>query len=114
MTMAAPTLRMRWQNADPLLLIATLGLTALGVLLVTSATWKYPEQPSLTNNPWFMKQFAFAVMGVFIMAFCASIQPAVMRVLAYPAYAGCLIALGVVLVVGHGANEFEQEAHMRT
>ncbi len=106
MTVAVPSLRLRWQQADPLLLLATLGLTGLGVLLVTSATWKYPDQPSLSTNPWFIKQFAFAVIGLAVMAGCAAAQPAMLRVLAYPAYGLSLLGLVVVLIVGHGANEY--------
>jgi rod shape determining protein RodA len=106
MSIGGPGLRLRWQQADRFLLLATLGLTALGVLLVTSATWKYPDQPSLMNNPWFIKQFAFALLGVAIMTFCAAMQPAVVCVLAYPVYALCLLGLVVVLVLGHGATDY--------
>ena len=106
MTVVVPTLRLRWRLADPLLLLATLGLTALGVLLVTSATWKYPDQPGLVTNPWFLKQSVFAILGLLIMAACAMMQPAVLRVLAYPIYGLTLLGLIVVIIVGHGAHEF--------
>jgi rod shape determining protein RodA len=106
MTMAPSGQRLRWQQADPFLLAATVGLTGLGVVLVMSATWKYPDQPSITGNPWLVKQFAFAIIGLAAMVACAAVQPALLRALAYPVYAASLVALGLVLVLGHGMEEY--------
>jgi rod shape determining protein RodA len=106
MTVAPTSVRLRWQQADPLLLLAAIGLTGLGVVLVMSATWKYPDQPSFMGNPWIVKQSAFAIVGVAAMVACAAVPPALLRALAYPVYGASLVALGVVLVLGHGKEAY--------
>src|SRR5688572_5926067 len=106
MSIRAPAQRLRWQHSDPWLLLATLAITGLGIALVTSATWKYPDQPSLAANSWFLKQAAFAAIGLVAMVACAAMRPGVLRMLAYPLYAGSLVFLVVVLLRGHGLQEF--------
>jgi rod shape determining protein RodA len=100
--MAGPRLR----QADPIITIAAIGLTALGVLLVTSATWQYFEDPSLIGNTWFVKQILFAVVGLALMIACAFIHPKVLHALAYPIYGLSLLGLVAVLFLGHGSAEY--------
>lgn len=106
MTMRPPGRHLRWQQADPFLLLAALGLTGLGVVLVTSATWKYPDHPSLVGNPWFLKQLLFAIVGSGAMVACAMVPPSVLRTLSLPLYAVSLGSLAAVLVFGHGMDEY--------
>jgi len=96
----------RWRQADPLIGISALGLTGLGVLLVTSATWQYFEAPTLVGNTWFVKQVLFAVVGLALMIACAIIHPRVFHALAYPIYGLSLLGLTAVLFLGQGSAEY--------
>jgi rod shape determining protein RodA len=96
----------RWRQADPILAIAALGLTGLGILLITSATWQYFEDPNLGANTWFVKQVLFAVVGVALMVGCAGLDPRVLYALAYPIYGLSLVGLAAVLLLGHGSADY--------
>jgi rod shape determining protein RodA len=100
------TAPLRWQQADPLLVLAALGLSAYGILLVTSATWQYYDQPSLFGNAWFIKQALFTVVGFAAMVMCATIHPRSLRTFAYPIYVAALAPLVLVLFVGHGSEDY--------
>jgi len=96
----------RWRQLDVLQILAALGLTCLGVILVTSATWQYFDHPTLLRNTWFLKQVLAVVVGWVLMIGCASMHPRLVRALAAPIYVLSLGALGVVLLIGRGAAEF--------
>jgi rod shape determining protein RodA len=100
------TAPLRWQQADPVLVLAALGLSAYGILLVTSATWQYYDQPSLLGNSWFIKQALFSVVGFAAMVLCAMLHPRTLRTFAYPAYALALLPLVAVLFFGHGSEDY--------
>src|SRR5437899_3269400 len=99
-------LRLRWQQADPLLLASTLALIGYGVVLVMSASWHYANQPGLLNNSLLLKQMAFAVVGCVAMGICATLQPRLLWSFAYIFYAGSLIGLIAVLALGHGSADY--------
>lgn len=96
----------RWRQADPVLIAAAVSLTAYGIVLVTSATWQYIDQPSLLANTWFLKQVGFAVVGIILMVACASVHPRVVSTFAYIFYVGSLLALATVLMLGHGSADY--------
>lgn len=96
----------RWRQMDALLLAAALGLTALGIILVTSATWHYYDQPTLLANTWFTKQLLFAVLGFGLLMGCAYVHPQLVRTLAFPLYGLSIVGLAVVLFVGDGSAEY--------
>ena len=96
----------RWRQADPILMIAAVGLTGLGILLVTSATWQYFEDPTLVRNTWFVKQVLFSVVGLTLMVGCATLHPRLLHAVAYPIYGLSLLGLGAVLFVGHGSADY--------
>lgn len=96
----------RWRQADMVLVVASVGLVALGAALVTSATWRYYDQPSLLGNTWFLKQLAFAFVGLVAMGICAAVHPRVIRAFAYGLYAVSLMALIAVLLLGRGSAEY--------
>ncbi|MPZ13461.1 MAG: rod shape-determining protein RodA [Chloroflexi bacterium] len=96
----------RWRRGDPLLLLSTAGLTMLGLVLVTSATWQYIEPPTLLGNTWFLKQLLFSIVGVVAMVVAACIHPRTIRAFAYPIYGGAVVALVAVLLLGHGSEEY--------
>lgn len=96
----------RWRQVDALLLAAALGLTVLGIILVTSATWHYYDQPSLLANTWFGKQLLFAVLGFGLLIGCAYVHPRVVWALAFPLYGLSIVGLAAVLFVGDGSGEY--------
>ncbi len=96
----------RWRQGDPILAIAALGLTGLGILLITSATWQYFEDPTLAANTWFIKQVLFAIAGVIAMVVCAAMNPKLLYALAYPIYGLSLLGLVAVLFLGHGSADY--------
>ncbi|MBM2809394.1 MAG: rod shape-determining protein RodA [Chloroflexi bacterium] len=96
----------RWRQVDPVLIAAAVSLTFYGIVLVTSATWQYIDQPSLLTNTWFLKQVGFAIVGILLMVACASVHPRVVSTFAYIFYAGSLLALATVLVLGHGSADY--------
>lgn len=100
------TATIRWQQADPFLVLAALGLSVYGIVLVTSATWQYYDQPSLLGNSWFLKQALFTAVGFFAMMVCATLHPRTIRALAYPVYAAALVPLVAVLFLGHGSEDY--------
>ncbi|MEA2642247.1 MAG: rod shape determining protein RodA [Chloroflexota bacterium] len=102
--MAAPELR--WRQFDFLQALGALVLTAFGVLLVTSATWQYFDHPTLLGNTWFLKQALAASVGWILMIALSCVHPRMIKALAFPIYGASLAALGVVLVVGRGAEDY--------
>jgi len=96
----------RWRQGDPIITISALGLTALGILLITSATWQYFEDPTLGGNTWFVKQVLFAVVGIALMIGCAALHPKVLHAMAYPIYGLSLLGLAAVLFLGHGSADY--------
>src|SRR5581483_11802501 len=96
----------RWRQIDPVLLLATMGLTVFGVLLVASATRQYYDPPRLVGNSWFMKELVFAVLGIVGMVGCACIPPRALRTLAFPLYGISVVALAAVLGLGHGLRDY--------
>ena len=102
-------LGIRWQQLDFLLIGAGIVLTMLGVVLITSATWRYFEPPSLLSNTWFMKQSALALVGLVALFGAAAVHPRVLRSLAYPIYGVALASLVVVLFVGRGGAAYGAE-----
>jgi len=96
----------RWRQADPLLLLAAVALTGLGIVLVTSATWQYFERPNLLGNTWFLKQTLFALIGFAALVGCALIHPRLIWTWAYAIYGVSCLGLIAVLLLGHGSDEY--------
>jgi rod shape determining protein RodA len=96
----------RWRQGDPIIVISAVGLTALGILLITSATWQYFEDPTLVGNTWFIKQVLFAVVGIALMIGCTTLHPKVLYAMAYPIYGLSILGLAAVLFLGHGSADY--------
>lgn len=88
------------RQSDVLLLVVALALASLGLMLVTSATWHYNENPTLISNMWTLRHVLFVVMGILAMVGIASIPPRVLQGLAYAAYVVSLLALVAVALLG--------------
>lgn len=102
-------LGIRWQQADFLLIATAVVLTGLGIVLITSATWRFFEPASLLSNTWFLKQSALAVAGLLTLLGVAAIHPRVLRSFAYPIYGVAIACLGVVLLAGRAGATYGAE-----
>ncbi|MBI4213772.1 MAG: rod shape-determining protein RodA [Chloroflexi bacterium] len=94
-----------WKQSDPLLFIAALALGGLGLTLVTSATWRYMDSPSLLEDVWTVRHLAFLGVGILGMIGFASLPPRVYEALAYPVYAFSLATLVAVAILGKASAE---------
>lgn len=99
-----------WRQVDYPLLLTTLLLVVYGVLLIHSATchplcgsWSPPTSWLLSSLA--LRQAAFALVGVGLMALVALVDYRTYRVLAYTLWVLMLVMLVAVLVVGRGAEE---------
>lgn len=99
-------MKVRWRQLDLRLLGATIGLVALGLALVASATWHYSDHPGLIGNTWLAKHVAFVVIGFGACVLCLGIDPRVFRATAFGIYGFSLLTLAAVLVLGHGSAEY--------
>lgn len=87
---------------DYMLLITVLILLALGVVMVLSAS--APSSLSVTGSSYtyFLKQFAFAVIGIFLMLFISKIDYRFYKKYYWAIYAISVIILLLVLIPGLG------------
>lgn len=103
-----PTRRERddpwWLALDPPLLVATVGITALGLVLVYSATRGPAGDLVPPDRSFLERQAFFAVAGTVLAGVTALIPPARLRALVPAAYLGTVLALLGVLVVGREIN----------
>ena len=93
------------RQSDPLLFVSALSLGILGLVLVTSATWHYNENPTLVTNAWAIRHFLFLIVGIAAMLSIASLPPRILQGLAYAAYATSLLALVAVALLGKQSAE---------
>lgn len=97
----------RW---DYPLLLTTLGLTAFGLVMVFSASYATAQEWTGTDL-WFFatRQALWALFGMVGLAVAALLPLRVVRTLAPWVFAGCLILLALVFIVGverHGARRW--------
>ena len=102
-----------FRQSDPLLFVSALGLGILGLVLVTSATWHYTENPTLVTNVWTIRHLLFLIVGIAAMMSVASLPPRILRGLAYAAYAASLLALVAVALLGKQSAEHGAYAQRR-
>jgi rod shape determining protein RodA len=93
------------RRVDLALIVATLILTATGLVMVYSASREiYPLEPS-----YFLKrQIVYAVVGVVAMVVCAVIDYRRLEDVAYYFYGAMVLALVVVIGIGRSANGSER------
>lgn len=95
-----------WRQSDPLLFLAVLALGGLGLLVVTSASWHYPERPGILSNVWSARHALFLALGLVAMVGCTSIRPRVLQALAWGGYGFALLVLVGVALVGKENPEY--------
>jgi rod shape determining protein RodA len=107
-TAATPTIRgdrvSIWRQLDPVLLLTALAITAVGVLVVFSAT----RGPGIGGEPprtdFLERQTVFAIGGIGLMLIVMAIDFRRIREFVPVLYAGLLGVLGLVLVAGVEVN----------
>ena len=86
---------LNWRNFDPLLLVSTVILVAIGVAMVYSATIGMEALANLARQ-----QATYALVGLMLMALLALVDYRVLEHLRWPIYAMALALLVGVLVKG--------------
>jgi rod shape determining protein RodA len=92
------------RQLDWILILATLGLTGLGTVLVWAAT--APELSSIGANPhsYLDKQIIWGALGVIALFAVSALDYRRLRALTPVVYVGALLLLGAVLAVGATVN----------
>lgn len=88
-----------WKNFDILLLLLTIGITALGVALIYSASFSAEAAEPLRERNFF-RQALFCLSGLLILLLAASIDYHLLEHVHWLIYAATLGILGLVVVVG--------------
>ncbi len=87
---------------DWTLFTMALGLAALGLLSVLSATWGGPHQHGL--DPLVVRQLVWIGVGTALMAAAAVFDYRALATYAYPLYAATVVLLGAVMAAGHATG----------
>ncbi len=95
-----------WRRLDPWLLLLALALVGYGLLLVHSATYWQGEGPPGQPSPWALRQAGYAAFGFAALFTLAFIDYRWYRRLAYPLYGASVALLALLLVFGHGHEEY--------
>ena len=93
-----------WLLVDPFLILSALAVTAMGSVLVYSATRGVVGDFTEPNTGFLERQVLFIVMGVVVGASAAFVRPRLMRRLYPLAFAAMVAALWLVLQVGVEVN----------
>ena len=94
-----------WLLIDPLLMLTSVALGAMGVVLVYSATRGSPTALIPPDRSFMERQALFLVAGIGVGLVAAFVDVKRLRSLAPISYAGLLLTLSVVLVVGVEVNQ---------
>lgn len=89
-----------WRNFDFQLLGIPAGLVTFGVFVLFAIS-RWPTSGVTISTP--VHQALYACMGLALMLFLTNFDYRLLRPLAYPLFAGSLMLLAVVLVLGHSA-----------
>src|SRR5581483_846016 len=95
-----------WRRFDPLLVLVPFLLVMYGLALIHSATCKPDCLRWFPPSSWAIRQAIYAVVGLVAMGLIACADYRLARALAYSAYAAALGLLGLVLVIGRGAETY--------
>src|SRR5581483_6328880 len=95
-----------WRRLDPWLLLLALALVAYGLVLVHSATYLPAEDGQFRPSAWALRQGLYAALGLVALLVLAFTDYRWYHTLAYPAYAAAMVLLALLLVFGHGQEEY--------
>lgn len=102
-----------WRHFDPLLLIAMLLLVGFGLAMINSATF---ERTGAQIDPLVYRQALYGVLGLVIFVILSGLDYHVFASFAWPAYAGSVALLLLVLGAGrvlHGSQRWIQLGPMQ-
>ena len=109
--LAGEAVRQKWSGAyaptrhlDPLLILAVLGLSGFGMLMIYSATFFRLSEQGLDTLFYVNRQLVSLGIGIFGMAAITLFDYRAYRAWSLPMYAGSLLLLLVVLVAGVEIN----------
>lgn len=89
-----------WFVLDPVLIITVLLITAMGAVLVFSATRGSATPLEAPDYSLLERQVAFAILGLIGMVFAAHLSVQMIRAAILPAYVGLVVLLGGLLLFG--------------
>lgn len=92
------------KKMDFVLIVTVLILLALGVVMVLSASAPSALSETGSSYTYFIKQFAFAIVGIIIMLFISKIDYKIYKKYYWIIYAVSVIVLLFVLVPGLGKS----------
>ncbi len=101
-----PSTLMRWRYADFLMLLTLLLLLAYGLSLVYSSTFPSTHSETITFSVFVKKQMTYAGVGLILLLIVASLDYRLLHATSYFIYAGTLLLLVLVLVLGHGQADY--------
>lgn len=93
-----------WFVLDPVLIVTVLLITAMGAVLVLSATRGSATPLEPPDYSLLERQAAFAVLGLVAAVFTAHLSVRTIRTWILPAYVGLLLALGGLLLFGENVR----------
>jgi rod shape determining protein RodA len=98
----------RWRRLDPWLLLVALALVSYGLVLIHSATSlaAASEGGRWPPSSWAVRQAAYAAVGFALLFGLAFLDYRWYRTLAYPLYGAGLCSLALLLLLGHGQEEY--------
>jgi rod shape determining protein RodA len=95
-----------WRRLDPWLLLLALALVGYGLVLVHSATYLPADDGRFHLSPWALRQGLYAALGLTALLILAFVDYRWYYSLAYPLYAAALVLLALLLIFGHGQEEY--------
>jgi rod shape determining protein RodA len=95
----------RWQQFDPILIMATVGILLIGVSMIHSATCGSPCAGPFPPSEWAVRQGTMALVGLGLLALVALLDYSFYRAYAYHLYVVGLILLVAVLIIGRGGAD---------
>ncbi|MCQ3813214.1 MAG: rod shape-determining protein RodA [Acidimicrobiia bacterium] len=93
-----------WFVVDPILIVTALLITAIGAVLVFSATRGSATPAEPANYSFLERQAAFIAFGLLLAVFVAHLRVRTLRALLPYAYLALLVLLGGLLVVGENVR----------
>lgn len=95
----------RGELMDTPMLLLTVVLTALGLVMIYSASYARARYETGDSSYFFRRQLIFALLGILAMVLVSHVRPGLVRKMAFPVLAVSLLFLMLVFVPGIGQSE---------
>lgn len=100
-----PDVERRGELMDTPMLLLTMVLTALGLVMIYSASYARAKYETGDSSYFFRRQLMFALLGSVAMVLVSHVKPGVIRKMAFPLLGVSLLFLILVFVPGIGQSE---------